>query len=483
MNVVTPKFGMGASVLRVEDHAFITGQGRYTDDIAPAGLLHGYRAALAGRQGQLSPRLDRSGKAAPGVHLVLTGADLAHLGDLRSGAMQKQPDGTRAPTRDIPILCRDRVAHVGDAVAFIVADTPRAGAGRGRADRGRLRSGGCRDRHRDRARRRHAAGVARARLATAPSSTSSGDKDKTEAAFARAAKVVGVEFLNNRLVCNYMEPRAAIGEWKPDEDRFVLIDRLAGRARHARHHRRQGLQASRRRSCASSPPMSAAASGRRCSSIANIRWCWRPPSASAGRSNGPATAPSISWPTRKAATTIVEAEMALDGDGRFLGLQDRSHRQSRRLYFAVRPVHPLCRRHHVDRRLRHPGARRRDQRRLHQHLPGRCLSRRRAARGRAPAREAGRRMRRATSACGRDEIRRRNFIRPEQFPYRTATGRLYDVGEFDGHMTLAMERAGWASFDERLRAVEGRRQDPRHRHGDLYRGLRLRRAPSRPSSS
>ena len=57
------------------------------------------------------------------MHLVLTGADLAHLGDLRSGVMQKQPDGTRAPTRDIPILCRDRVNHVGDAVAFIVADS------------------------------------------------------------------------------------------------------------------------------------------------------------------------------------------------------------------------------------------------------------------------------------------------------------------------------------------------------------------------
>jgi CO/xanthine dehydrogenase Mo-binding subunit len=62
-------------------------------------------------------------RAAPGVHLVLTGADIAHLGDLKSGVMQKQPDGTRAPTRDIPILCRDRVRHVGDAVAFVVADT------------------------------------------------------------------------------------------------------------------------------------------------------------------------------------------------------------------------------------------------------------------------------------------------------------------------------------------------------------------------
>ena len=42
MTVVTPKFGMGASVLRLEDQAFVTGKGRYTDDISQDGLLHGY---------------------------------------------------------------------------------------------------------------------------------------------------------------------------------------------------------------------------------------------------------------------------------------------------------------------------------------------------------------------------------------------------------------------------------------------------------
>src|SRR5690606_4524349 len=54
---------------------------------------------------------------------------------------------------------------------------------------------------------------------------------------------------------------------------------------------------------------------------------------------------------------------------------------------------------------------------------------------------------------GPDEIRRRNFIRPEQFPYKTPTGRSYDVGEFQGHMELAMERAGWGGFPERLSAA------------------------------
>jgi carbon-monoxide dehydrogenase large subunit len=59
-------------------------------------------------------------------------------------------------------------------------------------------------------------------------------------------------------------------------------------------------------------------------------------------------------------------------------------------------------------------------------------------------------------ACARDigistaEIRRRNFVRPEQFPYRTATGRLYDVGEFDGHLEAALKASDWSGFDKRL---------------------------------
>ncbi len=72
--------------------------------------------------------------------------------------------------------------------------------------------------------------------------------------------------------------------------------------------------------------------------------------------------------------------------------------------------------------------------------------------------EAAFSLEKLVDACARDlkmsrvEIRRRNFIRPEQFPYRTATGRLYDVGEFDGHLTVALERADWNGFEARAEA-------------------------------
>ena len=137
--------------------------------------------------------------------------------------MQKQPDGSRAPTRDIPILCRDRVNHVGDAVAFVVADS-RALA----QDAAELievdydaedAAAGDRAPALDRG---HAAGLAGARHQPRLHLSRSATRRRPTPPSPRRPSVVGIEFVNNRLVCNYMEARSAIGEWKPDEDRFVL---------------------------------------------------------------------------------------------------------------------------------------------------------------------------------------------------------------------------------------------------------------------
>lgn len=222
MNVMTPKFGMGASVLRKEDDAFITGKGRYTDDFQPEGLLHGYVLRSPIANGTFSIASVEEARNAPGVHLVLTAADIPHLSDLKSGAMQKQPDGSRAPTRDIPILCRDRVRHVGDAVAFIVADT-RAQA----QDAAELIDVEFEPED-------AIAETARALDDDAPLvwpeagsnkafTYQLGDPATAEDAFAKAARVSRIEFTNNRLVSNYMEVRSAVGQWKADEDRFQLI--------------------------------------------------------------------------------------------------------------------------------------------------------------------------------------------------------------------------------------------------------------------
>ena len=121
MNVTAPpKFGMGASPRRIEDGSLIRGEGRYTTDVTPPGTLTGYvvRSTVAHARikvGDLS-----AARNAPGVHLVWTAADVQDLGLCRAWRMARPTCTSRR--RPFPVLCADTVRHVGDAIAFIVAD-------------------------------------------------------------------------------------------------------------------------------------------------------------------------------------------------------------------------------------------------------------------------------------------------------------------------------------------------------------------------
>jgi carbon-monoxide dehydrogenase large subunit len=123
MNIATPKFGVGASALRKEDRKLITGEGAFTDDVRAKGELRAYvlRSAYASARFRIND-LDAA-RAADGVHLILTAAEVAHLGPVPNQATVAQPDGTRHAQKHIPLLCDGEVRHVGDAVAFIVADS------------------------------------------------------------------------------------------------------------------------------------------------------------------------------------------------------------------------------------------------------------------------------------------------------------------------------------------------------------------------
>jgi carbon-monoxide dehydrogenase large subunit len=446
MNVMTPKFGMGASVLRKEDDAFITGRGRYTDDISPAGVLHGYVLRSPVAKGAFKIESVESAKEAPGVHLVLTGADVAHLKDLASPAMQKQPDGTRAPTRDIPILCRDRVHHVGDAIAFIVAESPQQAQ-----DAAELIEVDFEPED----------AAADTKTALDPDTPlvwpelgsnrafeyRLGDKATTDAAFSKAKHVTTIGFINNRLVCNYMEPRAAIGEWHAGEDRFVLTTGSQG------VHGVQGIVA-------------------RCMGLEPAQL--RVVTPDVGGGFGPKgfvyreyplvleAAKRLGRPVKwtgdrtehfledaQGRDNWVEAEMAMDENGRFLGLRIE----------ITAALGAYC--HQFGPFIPHMGATMStgvyDIRPLdvviHGVYTNTCPTDAYRGAGRP---EAAFLIEKLVDACARDmklspdEIRVRNFIKPEQFPYTTATGRKYDVGEFEGHMRQAMERADWAGFDKRL---------------------------------
>src|ERR1700758_5350578 len=115
----TIKFGFGQSILRKEDDPLLRGLGRYVADIAPRETLQA--VVLRSPHAHARYQIDATrARAMPGVHLVLTGAEIDDLGLL--------PCTVELPnvTLDVPpypILARNEVRHVGDAIAFVVADT------------------------------------------------------------------------------------------------------------------------------------------------------------------------------------------------------------------------------------------------------------------------------------------------------------------------------------------------------------------------
>src|SRR5665213_4071518 len=113
------KFGVGQSVQRKEDDALIRGRGRYTDDYAPASALHAL--VLRSPHAHAKFTLDASrARGLPGVATILTAEDVRDLGGLPC-LFNLEVDPFTGPP--YPILADGVVRHVGDAVAFVVADT------------------------------------------------------------------------------------------------------------------------------------------------------------------------------------------------------------------------------------------------------------------------------------------------------------------------------------------------------------------------
>ncbi len=201
---MTPiKFGVGQSVLRKEDDALIRGKGRYTDDHAPQASMHAL--VLRSPHAHAKFTLDASrARGLPGVATILTGEDVSDLGGLPC-LFNLEVNPFKAPP--YPILAHGEVRHVGDAVAFVVADTI--------------------DQARDAIEAVEVewtplpavVGVANAVKKGAPQvwpdhagnvlfDVPLGDKKATEAAFAKAHAIAEVSIVNPRVVTNFMETRA-----------------------------------------------------------------------------------------------------------------------------------------------------------------------------------------------------------------------------------------------------------------------------------
>jgi carbon-monoxide dehydrogenase large subunit len=223
------KFGLAQPVRRVEDPRLLKGNGRYTDDIVPAGTLTGVVLRSPHAAARILAIDTSAARAVPGVVAVYTHADLDAdgIGGLPCTIPMKNRDGTPRAEVPHPVLATGAVRHVGDPVAFIVAETHQAARDGAEAVMVEYDILPC------------ATDLATATEPGQPAvwpevanntcfDWAVGDKAKTDALFEQAAHVTRLTVVNNRIVVASMEARAALAEYDAAAARWTLTTNTQG---------------------------------------------------------------------------------------------------------------------------------------------------------------------------------------------------------------------------------------------------------------
>ena len=205
------KFGKSQSVLRTEDNRFLTGKGRYIDDATPPGSLFAYFLRAQVAHAEIRSLCVDNAKKATGVKAIFTAEDLKNnnvKNDL-IGVTVKNRDGTDGACPKRPLLATDRVRFVGEPIVLIIADST--------------------DNAKDAAELVDidyddlpvSLDLAIGKNTIHPEAPGNvafewelGDKLKTDAVFKNADKVVSMEVANNRIIVNSMEPRGCYAQWE-----------------------------------------------------------------------------------------------------------------------------------------------------------------------------------------------------------------------------------------------------------------------------
>lgn len=215
--------GIGASVVRKEDRRFITGRGRYVDDIKLVGLTHAHFVRSPHAHAKIKSIDIAAAKDMPGVVGVLTGQEIVDdkVGNLICGWAITSKDGTGMKMGAWPAMAPEIVRFAGQAVAVVIAETKNQARDAAEAvvvDYEELPvASDIRAAIKEGAPQLHP---------EAPGNViydwTIGEEAATDAAFKAAANVVSLDITNNRLVPNAMEPRAAIAEYNDAEEHFTL---------------------------------------------------------------------------------------------------------------------------------------------------------------------------------------------------------------------------------------------------------------------
>ncbi|MCX7683669.1 MAG: xanthine dehydrogenase family protein molybdopterin-binding subunit [Acetobacteraceae bacterium] len=442
------RFGLSQPVRRIEDPRLLTGRGRYTDDVpAPAGALRGYVLRSPHAHAAIRGIETAAARAMPGVHAVFTAADLAAegLGELPCTIPLANRDGT--PRAETPrfALASEVVRHVGDPVAFVVAETLQAAKDAAEAIAVDYE---VRDSATDLA---TATEPGRPQVwHTAPNNIAfdweAGDKARTDALFTQAAHVSRLSVINNRIVVASMEGRACLAEW--DGARFTL------------HAGTQGSWLIRRLLAESVfklpqeafrviTPDVGGGFGMKLYLYPEYVLC-----AFAARRLGR----PVRWAAERTEAflsdthgrdNISHAELALDKDGRFLALRVRTLANMGAYLSTFAPYIPTGAAAKVLASVYGFEA-------VHAHVLGVLTHTVPVDAYRGAGRPEmnyllERLIDTAARETGRDriELRRRNMVRPEQMPFTSAAGQRYDSGDFARVLDEALARADWAGFPAR----------------------------------
>lgn len=450
------KFGVGQAVKRFEDSTLITGRGRYTDDLALPGMAQAYVLRSPMAHARIGSIDTTAARGMPGVLLVLTGEELTAdgLGDLPCVAPLNNRDGTPRHDTPRPALAVGKVRHVGQPVVLVVAETLHQARDAAEAiviDYQELPA------------------VVDAVAAMEPGAPQlfdgipgnvvfDWDNDMcdfaaTDAAFAKAAHVTKLEIVNNRVVANSMEPRNAIGDYDAASGRPVLHTGTQG-SHFVRDPLAEAvLKLPKEKLRVITPPNVGGGFGMKAflyPEQALMVWAAgklkRPVKWQSDRSEGFVS-------DNQGRDHVTRAELAMDAKGRFLGLRVNLIANLGSYLTQMGAFIPTRSTDLVSGLYTTPA--------IAVNVKGICTNTVPVCAYRGAGRpEASYLIERLVDAAARDlgmspdKIRRINLIPPKAIPYTSATKLVFDSGEFETVMDLAMQKADWKGFAARRKASE-----------------------------
>ena len=434
--------GIGASVRRREDVRFITGSGRYTDDISRPDQVYAAFCRSPYPRARIKSIDSAEALAVPGTLAVLTGADMVAdgLGDLPCGWMVKSADGSEMRTAPHPPMAATTANYVGEPFALVIAesvDAARQAAESVEVDWEELHA--VVDPTQATVSEPIYAGIENNLVYT----WALGDKDATQMAFARAAHVTTLNLTNNRLIPNAMEPRACLGEFDRASGEYTLyttsqnphLERLVLSAfvQVAPEHRLRII----------APDVGGGFGSKIFIYAEETAVIW-----AAGKLHRP-----IKWVAERAESFLADAhgrdhathaELAMDEQGRFTGLRVKTtanlgaylstfgssvptylygtllagQYKTPNIYVEVQGVYTNTAPVDAYRGAGRPEA---------TYVVERIVEQAARELGRDPA-----------------DLRRMNMIQPEDFPYQTPVALVYDTGDYEASLDKALELADYA---------------------------------------